>query len=633
MVDPADPLASADLRTIFAPSAVATETEDAAAPPTSGPSPVDPTAPPAATTTSPRYELRAVLGRGGMGEVRLCRDTRIGRDVAVKLALPRTRGDVVARGRFLREARVQGQLEHPTVVPVHDLEVLADGSAYFTMKRVRGETLATLLRDGPDRPSRRRLLAALATVCLGVEFAHQRGVVHRDLKPANIMLGDFGETWVLDWGLAKIVDVLDEHSPSSDDVITPSGAHTVAGSMLGTPGYMAPEQLDASIAPVSARTDVYALGAILFEVLTGQPVVQSRERAKIVRDTLAGVDARASVRAPDADVPPELEAVCVRALARDPVDRFPTARALHDAVDAFLEGAQDRERRRAASARHASAAAVALGDDDEERGRAVAMRELGRALAYDADNDEARRSMLRLLTDPPRATPREVAQRIDAADAETVRTGAQLNLPVVSAWLLFVPLGVWIGVREWLTFGVAVGALALSTALTYALARRPNQPFWLQVATFVLTNAAYVASARLLGPFVLAPTLIATYAVVLQTHPHARERRWALAISCVAIVASFALEVSGWVPPSYAWVDGRMIVEPRLLDLREGPTTALLCAGFLAGMVGPALFLRRIRVALTDAERRLQVQSWQLERLVAGETQRRAAGSGAIVGP
>ncbi|OGQ21216.1 MAG: hypothetical protein A2138_08000 [Deltaproteobacteria bacterium RBG_16_71_12] len=240
-----------------------------------------------------RYQLGTLLGRGGMGEVRLCHDRRIGRDVAVKLMLSRAT-DTAVRARFLREARVQGQLEHPAIVPVHDLEVFPDGSAYFAIKRVRGRTLADILgalRRGDDETARafpqRKLLAAFNAVCLAVDFAHEKRVMHRDIKPANIMLGDFGEVYLLDWGLAKLLEHDDEEPAGA--VVAPAGAAdaTIAGSMLGTPGYMAPEQIDASIAPIGPATDVYALGAVLFEILSLQRHVEAKA-ALTHPDTEAG---------------------------------------------------------------------------------------------------------------------------------------------------------------------------------------------------------------------------------------------------------------------------------------------------------------------------------------------------------
>src|SRR5262245_2684514 len=146
-----------------------------------------------------RYRWLGQIGKGGMGDIQLVKDTRILRDVAMKLLRAGVRDHAEFRERFLFEARLQGQLEHPSIVPVHDLGVTSEGDVYFTMKRIRGVTLAKALTDRAGTYSRRRLLTAFSSVCLAVDFAHTRGVVHRDLKPQNIMPGDFGEVYVLDW--------------------------------------------------------------------------------------------------------------------------------------------------------------------------------------------------------------------------------------------------------------------------------------------------------------------------------------------------------------------------------------------------------------------------------------------------
>ena len=170
-----------------------------------------------------------------MGEVTLCRDKHIGREVAVKRELDARTNDP----RFLREALVQGQLEHPAVVPVYDIAVGPDGAAFFVMKRVRGASLRAILDDlargeGTATYTRHKLLAAMSRICLAVDFAHSRGVVHRDLKPANLMLGVWGEVYVLDWGIAKVVGAPDPDvpAPAADQRISGSGQHTAQGMML-----------------------------------------------------------------------------------------------------------------------------------------------------------------------------------------------------------------------------------------------------------------------------------------------------------------------------------------------------------------------------------------------------------------
>ena len=251
-----------------------------------------------------RYELREVLGEGGMGEVRLCRDRRLGREVALKVirATGAQRPDL--RARFEREARVQGQLEHPSIVPIYDIGLDAHGAAYFTMRRVRGLTLEQVLearRKGSAAAqsfSPARLLGAFASVCQAVAFAHARGLVHRDLKPANIMLGDFGEVYLLDWGLAKVVGAPETAGGAEGASVHGSGA-TRAGDAMGTPGYMAPEQVRGE-RNVTSRADVFALGCVLYECLTAQPAFAGEHVMAVLASLLFEEPARVRTLCPDA---------------------------------------------------------------------------------------------------------------------------------------------------------------------------------------------------------------------------------------------------------------------------------------------------------------------------------------------
>src|SRR6185503_2584583 len=280
-----------------------------------------------------------------------CRDARIGRRVALKQL--RSGGGTTSgsgdRARFVREARIQAQLEHPAMVPVYEMGKTPDGGEYFTMKRVRGRTLADVLAElkegAPEtaaRTSQRRLLTAFSSVCLAVQYAHERGVLHRDLKPPNLMLGDFGEVYVLDWGVAKLFG-----EPEAGERIDAAGdgIATMAGSIVGTPGYAAPEQIAGKA--TDPRSDVYSLGAILFEILALEPLVPRGGMARMLTDTLAGVDARVSVRCPGRD------AICVQATALDPAERVPRAADLHQAVERFLDGDRDLTLRRQLGAGHA----------------------------------------------------------------------------------------------------------------------------------------------------------------------------------------------------------------------------------------------------------------------------------------
>jgi serine/threonine-protein kinase len=241
-----------------------------------------------------RYQMGDLLGEGGMGEVRRCRDLRIGRDVAMKTVREIAADRDFVHDRFLREARVQGQLEHPCIVPVYDLGAREDGTTYFTMKRIRGETLEQILdalrADDPAasaRWTRRKLLAAFVTACGAVEYAHSRGVIHRDLKPGNIMLGDFGEVYVLDWGVARVLDGSADPVTERIDAPMPELGRTVEGAVIGTAGYMSIEQLS-GVSDLDGRADVYALGAILFELLAWEPLHVGTTLPGLVTSTLVG---------------------------------------------------------------------------------------------------------------------------------------------------------------------------------------------------------------------------------------------------------------------------------------------------------------------------------------------------------
>ncbi|HET6582835.1 MAG TPA: serine/threonine-protein kinase, partial [Nannocystaceae bacterium] len=304
-----------------------------------------------------RYVFANLLGKGGMGEVRLCADDRLGRDVAVK-----TMYSTSSRARFLREAKLQGRLEHPSVVPVYDVGEVV-GTPYFTMRRIVGITLSDViarLQDGDEefaaKHSRRRLLTDFLQACQAVAYAHDHGVVHRDLKPANIMLGEYGEVYVLDWGIAKVRDGWNE-TGEPRSVVPTDGSHTSDGSVLGTLGYMPPEQLEGTSDRLDFRADIYALGAILFELLTLQQLHSATGAGGKIESTLRGADARASERAPEREVPPELEAICVRATKTVPAERHADVRALIADVERFLDGDRDLERRRQLAREHAELAA------------------------------------------------------------------------------------------------------------------------------------------------------------------------------------------------------------------------------------------------------------------------------------
>jgi serine/threonine-protein kinase len=362
-----------------------------------------------------RYAEIGELGRGGMGRVALVEDRRLGRRVALKTRLSRD-DDRRAGLRFLEEARATAQLEHPSIVPVYDLDRDADGRPFFTMRAVGGRSLTAVLdalRGGAAEPTLAELLLVFLKVCDAVAYAHDRGVLHRDLKPDNVMLGAFGEVFVMDWGLARVGDgdgqapaeAEDEASGSSSvrSVRPDSGRLTAAGSLVGTPGYMAPEQARGTEA-LDERADVFALGAILYEMLTLRPAIEGeRGSVRLVR-TINESPPPPHERAPERKVPRGLSALTMRALARDRDARLPTVMALRDGVAAELEGSREAARRRAEAERKLARAEAHLREHDRRRaadeGRAAAFAVRRAELSRACDDLEAR---LALWEDEARA--------------------------------------------------------------------------------------------------------------------------------------------------------------------------------------------------------------------------------------
>jgi serine/threonine-protein kinase len=309
----------------------------------------------------PREGGLQVLGeiaRGGMGVVLRGREADLRRDVAIKVLQRRfaEKQDVLAR--FVEEAQIGGQLQHPGVVPVYEIGVLADRRPYFTMKLVKGETLAARLQRRSDAAGeRRQLLDIFLSVCNTMAYAHSRRVIHRDLKPANVMVGAFGEVQVVDWGLAKVLahsGVADEPRASAEASAAISLVETlrtepgsagasVAGSVLGTPGYMAPEQARGVTDGLDARSDVFSLGAMLCEILTGEPPYGSDLRVALVKAATADLgDARQRLLNCGADA--ALVALCERCLAPAPSARPQDAGELARELQQYLSSVEQRAR-------------------------------------------------------------------------------------------------------------------------------------------------------------------------------------------------------------------------------------------------------------------------------------------------
>lgn len=290
-----------------------------------------------------RYRFIRSIGFGGMKGVLLVFDQDTGREVAMAIMPDFRDRPKTDLEKFVREAKLTAHLEHPNIVPVHDIGIDGSGSPYFTMKYLHGQSLASVLRKIQKEDAETianyglvRLLHIYTRICHAIEFAHSQGICHLDLKPENINLGDFGEVLVLDWGLARSLK-----SPASGGLLAPNEAgDEVASRVKGTPGYMAPEQIRTlNSAPIDVRADVYALGAILYAMLALTNPLARLSVDEILRRTVTGELPPPTEVAPEGRyVPAALEAICMKAMALRPADRYATVRELREDIFAFQSG-------------------------------------------------------------------------------------------------------------------------------------------------------------------------------------------------------------------------------------------------------------------------------------------------------
>ncbi len=388
-----------------------------------------------------RFELRGEIGRGGLGRVLEATDSQLRREVAVKLVLDGMSPEITER--FIREAQITARLDHPNIVPVYDFDELPTADAgrklVLCMKRIRGRDLGTLLaaleagQEDAAPWTRARLLSLFQGICLGMAYAHSKGVIHRDLKPSNVIIGDFGEVLIVDWGLAKEQEEIEDDPKRKAKIAlppVPDAGLTLAGDVVGTPAYMSPEQAAGRISEVDPRSDIYALGGILFAILAHRPPHAGKSTDEVLRSVLSGnvpspsrvvaeahsTEVRAPVRLPDL-VPPELEAICLKALAPRREQRYASARDLHDDIQLFLEGVKERER----SLRLAEAAVEKAKASMERQTRLKQEAKVAAAEAKQAEKGvqpwDADKSALWKAQDRAKALHRETVEALAEANA------------------------------------------------------------------------------------------------------------------------------------------------------------------------------------------------------------------------
>jgi PAS domain S-box-containing protein len=392
----------------------------------------------AAPALGGRYSRLVLHASGGIGRVWRVRDDQIGREVALKALREENADDFMHRARFLREAKITGQLEHPGIVPVYELGRHAeDGQPFYTMRLIKGRTLAEASRafhagreaGGDDPLALVTLLNAFVAASNAVAYAHSRGIIHRDLKGDNVILGDFGEVIVLDWGLAKRIGFAERESGPGPDDFDPDEqadpARTIQGRVVGTPAYMAPEQAAGDLDALGRHTDIYGLGAILYEILAGRPPFGGASTGEVLRRVRRGEVEPPRKYWPGAH--PALEATCLRALARDPADRWGSAAELAREI----QGWQESQRREAEEALRRQTSILQSILNSMSEGVLVADGE-GRPLLTNP-------AAGRMLPEGDSPFPAEDSPLLRAVGGEEI-DDAEMNLPIPGH-----PEGIWVG--------------------------------------------------------------------------------------------------------------------------------------------------------------------------------------------
>ena len=572
---------------------------------------------------APRYEGRGVLGEGGMGEVRLYFDQRMGREVAMKMLLPRCADSKEMHARFEREALVQGRLEHPVVVPVYEKGHTSSGLPWFTMKRIRGETLEQILprlAAGDPETKRRfpqhQLLRAFAQACRAVDFAHSRGVIHCDLKPSNMMLGDFGEVYVLDWGLAQWRG---DGARSMDLELPPLPELNAPGRLVGTPGYVAPEQAKEG-AKAAPSGDVYSLGAILFEILMHERLVERgpvREQLKAARN---GTRAAARLGARRDTIPAELAEVCADATRRT-VSARPSAGALAETVELYLAGDQRSEERQHRAAEHVERAQAAAheareGDDPHGQKHRRAIHETIRALRLDANNIAAAETLAGLLIDPPHTLPYEARTTLEEETSRWLKDSLWSSAVARFSWLAYLPVVMWAGLKDVRLLVLLLGSAAIGGLAQMWAHQKPTRGRVDLAAVILMVSVA--PTAMVLGPLWITPIAALAAMPVVVAFADARRRLLVLASGALTIALPAVFEWRGWIPESYTFVDGGMLVRSQLMQLEATTTHLLVLVLSLGALVTSLILVGRARDIFLRSTMRHHLELWQLAQLIPG---------------
>jgi serine/threonine-protein kinase len=422
---------------------------------------------------------------------------------------------------------------------------------------------------------------------------------------------------VLDWGCARIVAcaiAAEDARNATGRLLLRAVDSPQADEIAGTLGFMAPEQMNGRA--IDARADVFALGAILFEVLTLTPLRTGKTPAELVKQILEGTESRPSLRCPDASVPHVLDDLVERALALTPEDRPASARELAQAVEAHLDDEAQRARVRDSAAEHALAALRAANDartDATHSARADALREAARALALDPDNETANAVLSGMLVRPPTVPPPAAHRVLDVAERTPAADGIRAFGWRAALWAAIIPLGLSLGVRDWRGAALPVAAIALFAG-TVLFARLRNMTSRASKLAILATASLAVATfAGLFGPFVIVPALSATVATAFAMFHGSRDRALAIALGVGAIIGPLGLEAGGVVAESMHVTREGIVLLPRAVWFSPAVTCALLLIANVLAIPVNVIIAGRLRDAADAATRKLALHAWQLE--------------------
>jgi serine/threonine-protein kinase len=538
------------------------------------------------TLSTERYEVNEPIGRGGMGEVLAAHDVQIGREVAVK-RMNAEQPTAEQLARFLREARIQGRLEHPAIPPVHEIAYDDEGKPFFVMRKLEGTTLADILRAPRAEYSRIRLLRAFVEVCNAIELAHSWRIIHRDLKPANILLGELGEVYVLDWGIARELDAVDASTTT-----------------LGTPGYMPPEQSRGD-RDLDQRVDIYALGCVLFEILTG------------MRRHRAGEHSPPSAHA--VDIPPELDELCLLATHPEREQRLGSVKILGEGVRRYVDGDRDLARRRELAKAHLAAAhgAMARIEHDEEARRRNAIREAGRALALDPTLTEAADLVGHLMLAVPRELPAPVARELGVLDDTISQQQAKFARAIALGFLGGTPVFYALGLHD----ATYLGLFAACTTLMFVFAQigtvRGMRMF--SGCTIVATMLVIAMFSRMFSPFLIAPGIGAVALSAIALHPISRSKRAIITITLLTLLAvllPWVAEAVGVLSPTIHKSGLDLHITSPMTGTELFPSVPALIF-YVVTLLGIAAAIAHANaIAIHSSRRQVHVQAWHLRQLL-----------------